>query len=304
MHVFITGGLGFVGSHLSRFLLNKGYRVTAVGRPVNQQQIQHANFDYVSGDTTQTGKWQGALKDADAVVNLAGESIFKRWSAKTKKQIYQSRILTSRNVVAALPQNKHITLCSASAVGYYGDRADSILTESDPPGNDFLANLSIDWETEALQAPAGSIRVVLMRFGIILGKNGGAMGQMISAFKAFVGGPLGSGDQWFPWLHMDDLLAAVDFAIENPDIRGAVNFCAPNPVRNRELAKTLGGLLKRPSFMPAPAFMLRLFLGEFGGVLLASQRMVPDKLLKAGFHFKYPEIREALKAIVNDEKEP
>jgi len=300
MHVLITGGLGFIGSHLGRFFLNRGYRVTAVGRPASQQQIQHANFNYVSGDTTQTGKWQEALQDVDAVVNLAGKSIFKRWTAKTKKQIYHSRILTTRNVVAALPQNRNITLCSASAVGYYGDHGDLTLTESDPPGNDFLANLSLDWEGEALQASAEAIRVVLMRFGIILGKNGGALGQMIPAFKAFVGGPLGSGIQWFPWLHLDDLTAAVDFTIENPDIHGPVNFCAPNPVRNRELAKTLGSLLKRPVIMPTPALMIRLFLGEFGGVLLASQRMIPAKLLKAGFNFKYPEIREALKAIVND----
>ena len=300
MNVFITGGLGFIGSHLSQFFLNKGYRVTAVGRTVSQQQIRHANFNYISSDTTQAGKWQEALKDVDVVVNLAGKSIFKRWTTKTKKQIYHSRILTTRNVVAALPQNKNITLCSASAVGYYGDRGDSTLTESDPPGKDFLANLSIDWEAEAMQASAEAIRVVLMRFSIILGKNGGAMGQMIPAFKAFVGGRLGSGNQWFPWLHMDDLMAAVDFTIENPDIHGPINFCAPNPVRNRELAKTLGSLLKRPAFMPAPAFMMRLLLGEFGGVLLASQRMVPAKLLKAGFNFRYPKIREALRAIVND----
>jgi len=300
MNVLITGGLGFVGSHLCHFFLNQGYHVTAVGRPVSQKQLQHANFSYVSGDTTQAGKWQEALKDVDAVVNLAGTSIFKRWTAKTKKQIYHSRILTTRNVVAALPQNKNITLCSASAVGYYGDRGDSILTECEPPGNDFLAKLSIDWEAEAMQAPAAAIRVVLMRFGIILGKSGGALGQMIPAFKAFVGGPLGNGKQWFSWLHMDDLMAAVDFTIENPDIHGPVNFCAPNPVCNRELAKTLGSLLKRPAFIPAPAFMLRLFLGEFGGVLLASQRMSPVKLLETGYNFKYPEIRQALKEIVND----
>lgn len=300
MHVFITGGLGFVGSHLSQFLLNNGYRVTGVGRPANQQQIQHANFNYVSGDTTQTGKWQESLSNVDAVVNLAGKSIFNRWSSKTKKQIYDSRILTTRNVVAALPQDRNITLCSASAVGYYGDRGDSVLKESDQAGDDFLANLSIDWEAEAMQAPAASARVVLMRFGIILGKNGGALGQMIPAFKAFVGGPLGNGGQWFPWLHMDDLLTAIDYIIAHPDIHGPVNFCAPNPVRNRELSKTLGNILKRPSFMPAPAFMLRLILGEFGGVLLGSQRVVPDKLLKAGFNFKYPEIEEALKAVVHD----
>lgn len=298
MKIFITGGLGFVGANLSHFFLSQGHHVTAVGRPASQQLIMHANYRYVSADTTQSGPWQQALNDIDAVVNLAGKSIFKRWSNKYKQQIYNSRVLTTRNVVSALPAGKSISLCSASGAGYYGDRGNDNLKEDEPPGDDFLARVSIDWEAEALQAAEKGIRVATMRFGVILGKNGGAMAKMMPAFKAFVGGPLGSGRQWFPWVHLDDLMAAIAFIIEHRQINGPVNFCAPHPVRNFDFAKTLGKILHRPAFMRAPAFMIRLALGEFGNVLLYSQRTAPDKLTQYGFQFKYPDIEHALAAVV------
>jgi len=298
MQIFITGGLGFLGTHLSNYLLNQGHQVTAVGRPSSQHQITHDNYRYLAADTTQSGQWQQALNDIDAVVNLAGKSIFKRWSEKHKQHIYDSRVLTTRNVVSALPAGKKITLCSASGAGYYGNRADDILDEAQPPGDDFLARVSIDWEKEALQAVEKGIRTVIMRFGIILGKNGGAMAKMIPAFKGFIGGPMGNGRQWFPWIHVDDLMAAIVFIWQNQQISGPVNFCAPNPVRNRDLAKSLGKILNRPAVMPAPAFMIRLVLGEFGNVLLDSQRAMPDKLLKHGFQFKYPDIEKAIAAVI------
>ncbi|UCE52030.1 MAG: TIGR01777 family oxidoreductase [Desulfobacterales bacterium] len=299
MKIFITGGLGFIGSNLSNYLLNQGHQVTAVGRPSGQQRITHDKYRYLSADTTQPGPWQEALNDIDAVVNLAGKSIFKRWSKKYKKHIYDSRILTTRNLVEALPVDKDIIFCSTSAVGYYGNRGDDILDEDQTPGDDFLACLSVDWEKEALRATAKGIRVVVMRFGIILGKNGGALSMLIPAFKSFIGGPIGSGDQWFPWMHLDDLMRAIVFVIEHPEANGPINFCAPKPIRNKDLAKTLGEVLHRPSFMPAPAFMIRLVLGEFGGVLLGSQRTVPEKLLSFDFKFQYPDIKEALQAIVS-----
>ena len=298
MKIFITGGLGFVGTNLSHFLLSQGHQVTAVGRQVSQQLIMHANYRYVSADTTQPGPWQEGLNDIDAIVNLAGKSIFRRWSRKYKQQIYDSRVLTTRNVVSALPAGKSITLCSASGAGYYGNRGNDNLNEDEPPGDDFLARVSIDWEAEALQAAEKGIRVVTMRFGVILGKEGGAMAKMIPAFKAFVGGPLGSGLQWFPWVHLDDLMAAIAFIIEHQQIKGPANFCAPHPVRNLDFTKALGKILHRPAFMPAPAFMIRLALGEFGNVLLYSQRTVPDKLTNHGFQFKYPDIERAVAAVV------
>ena len=299
MKILITGGLGFVGSNLSDYLLDKGHFVTAVGRAATQTRITGDRFHYISADTTQPGQWQEALSDVDMVVNLAGTSIFKRWSESYKKQIYDSRILTTRNVVDALPADPSIVLCSASGAGYYGNRGDDLLKEDEKPGDDFLASVTIDWEAEALKATGKGVRVAVMRFGVILGKNGGALAKMIPAFKFFVGGPIGNGSQWFPWMHLKDLMAATLFILEQPGVSGAVNFCAPNPARNRELAATLGGVLGRPAFMPAPAFMIRALLGEFGNVLLDSQRTIPDKLLSNGFEFQYPDIRSALTEVVS-----
>jgi uncharacterized protein (TIGR01777 family) len=234
----------------------------------------------------------------DAVVNLAGKSIFRRWSKSYKKEIYGSRILTTRNVVDALPTDRSVTLCSASGAGYYGNRGDDLLNEDEKAGDDFLASVSVDWEAEAFKGTDKGVRVAVMRFGVVLGKGGGALAKMIPAFKAFVGGPIGSGTQWFPWMHLTDLMAAMLFIFEHPQVSGPLNFCAPNPVRNRGLAKTLGEVLGRPAIMPAPAFMIRMVLGEFGNVLLDSQHTIPDKLLTYGFEFQYPDIKSAIRAVV------
>ena len=298
MKILITGGSGFVGSNLADFLLRRGHRIIAIGRSEPQHRVEHENYRFVAADTTGRGPWQKELADADAVVNLAGATIFRRWTKKYKKQIYDSRILTTRNVVEALPSNTNLTLCSASGAGYYGSRRDDILKEDEKAGSDFLAGVSMDWEQEALLASAKGVRVALMRFGVILGKNGGAMSKLIPPFKMFVGGPLGDGNQWFPWLHLDDLMSAVEFVLDHQEVSGPLNFCGPNPVRNRELAHALGEVLGRPSFMPAPAFMIRLATGEFGDVFLGSQRTLPDKLLNHGFSFKYPEIKGAIEAVV------
>jgi uncharacterized protein (TIGR01777 family) len=299
MKFFITGGLGFVGANLSDYLLDKGHAVIAVGRAATQNQKSADRYQYISADTTQPGDWQKALGDVDAVVNLVGKSIFKRWSKSYKKQIYDSRVLTTRNVADALPADQSVVLCSASGAGYYGNRGDDFLEEDEKPGNDFLASVSVDWEAAALKGTAKGIRVALMRFGVILGKGGGALSKMIPAFKSFVGGPIGSGNQWFPWIHLADLMAAILFVCEQPQVDGPLNFCAPNPVRNRELANTLGQVLGRPAIMPAPAFMVRAVLGEFGNVLLDSQRAIPAKLLSHGFEFQYPDIRSAIRAVIS-----
>ena len=287
-----------MGSNLAKLLLLRGHQVSAIGRSEPQHRFDRENYHFVAADTTREGLWQRELADADAVVNLAGATIFKRWTGKHKKKIYDSRVLTTRNVVEALPSGTKLTLCSASGAGYYGSRGDDILKEDERPGHDFLAGVSMDWEKEALRASAKGARVAVLRFGVVLGKNGGAMSKLIPAFKLFVGGPLGDGHQWFPWLHLDDLMAAMVFVLEHPEVSGPLNFCAPNPVRNRELAQTLGEVLSRPSFMPAPAFMIRLAMGEFGDVFLGSQRTIPDKLVNHGFSFQYPDIRGAIEAIV------
>jgi uncharacterized protein (TIGR01777 family) len=298
MKIFIAGGAGFIGKHLSDFLLDRGHQVAAVGTRPDQNLINHKNFNYISADTTRKGPWQAELKDVDVAINLAGRSIFKRWNKKYKALIYDSRILTTRHLVDALPTHKDISLISASGAGYYGDRGDDILTENDANGNDFLAGVCQDWEDEAFRAEKKGIRVISTRFGVVLGKNGGAMEKMESAFRFFVGGPMGSGMQWFPWIHLKDLISAMIFVLEHQNVKGPFNFCSPHPVRNGDLAKTMGRVLNRPSFMPAPAFVMRLALGEFAGTLLGSQRTVPEKLLNNGFSFQYTDIGEAIKNIV------
>jgi uncharacterized protein (TIGR01777 family) len=298
MKVLITGGLGFVGTQLSIQLLEKEYEVTVVDHSPGPKPHTPKDVKYVYGDTTKAGSWQMEIEHQDAIVNLAGASIFRRWTEHSKRMIYDSRILTTRNVVDALPRKNGALLCSTSAVGYYGFRGDEHITEEHEPGDDFLARLCVDWEKEALRAEDKGSRVVIPRFGIVLGKTGGAIGQMIPAFKVFVGGPLGSGRQWFSWIHMDDLLSALLFTLEEKDITGPVNVCSPNPVRNKELAQALGKALSRPSCLKAPGFAIKIMLGEFGDVLLKGQRVVPEKLLENGFEFRYPDIMEALEEVV------
>jgi len=298
MKVLITGGLGVVGRYLSRLLLEQGHHVTALGLRPQPRLIPHPDFSYLSADTTRPGAWQERLGDMDAVVNLAGNNIFRPWTARDKAEIYDCRILTTRNVAAALPQDRPNSLVSASAVGYYGDRGDEILTEASTAEDDFLARVGRDWEAEALAAAEGGHRVVAARIGIVLGSDGGALEKMIPAFRSFLGGPLGDGSQWFPWIHIDDLTAALAIVLENASVAGPVNCTAPNPVRNREFARELARLLNRPALMPAPGFMIRMVLGELGQALLSSQRVVPEKLLEAGFAFRFPAVREALYELV------
>ena len=298
MNILITGGLGFVGTQLSVHFLGRGHQVTVVDYAPQPRPYTPKEVNYIVADTTVPGAWQNEIQTQNAVINLAGSSIFTRWTKKAKQLIYDSRILTTRNVVEALPAGKETLLCSTSAVGYYGFRHDEELTEADSPGSDFLARVCIDWENEAAKAADKGARVVITRFGIVLGKTGGALGQMIPLFKMFVGGPQGSGRQWFSWIHMEDLLNAFVIVLDDNNISGPVNFCAPNPVRNRELAKSLGKVLYRPSFLKTPSFMLRLVLGEFGSMILKGQRVIPTRLLEHGFTFRYPEIVGALREVL------
>lgn len=297
MKIFITGGSGFVGTRLIHDLIDRGHRVIAVGTSSAHKNPPNENFRYISADTTLKGPWQDALEDVDAIINLAGRNIFKLWSDTYKNQIYNSRILTTRNLVEAVPESKGIILCSTSGAGYYGNRADEVLTEDASSGSDFLAKVGIDWEKEAFLAEKKGVRVAAMRFGVVLDKNGGALAKMIPAFKYFAGGPLGSGLQWFPWIHMADLISAINFILETNEIKGPVNFCAPNPIKNRDFSKALGNVLNRPSFMKVPSFMIRLVVGEMGTLLTNSQKVIPHKLLRHGFKFQHPDIDSALEDI-------
>jgi uncharacterized protein (TIGR01777 family) len=300
MKILITGGTGFVGGQLSSRLIQDGNEVTVLTRSLKGSDEAPRGISYLQGDPTQKGGWQEAIKNHDAIINLAGASIFAKWTEEHKKAIRESRVSTTRNIVEGIPSHpqKPFTLFSTSAVGYYGFCGDEEITETSPNGNDLLARIASEWEGEALKAQEKGARVVITRFGIVLGEKGGALGQMVPLFKKFIGGPIGNGKQWFSWVHIKDLAEAFVFLMKHPEISGPVNVCAPNPVRNRDLAKALGKALHRPSFMPAPGFMIKLVLGEFGSVILEGQRVIPKRFLDSGFTFQYPDIDKALRTIV------
>jgi uncharacterized protein (TIGR01777 family) len=300
MKILITGGTGFVGTQLTSRLIKDNHEVTILTRSLKGAKGSSPGVYYLEGDPTRNGPWQEAIKNHDALINLAGASIFSKWTEEHKKAIRESRVNTTQNIIEGIPpqSQKGFTLFSTSAVGYYGFHKDEELIEESPPGNDFLARIAVEWEGEALKAREKGARVVITRFGIVLGEKGGALGQMIPLFEKYIGGPIGSGRQWFSWVHIKDLTEAFAFLLKHPEISGPVNVCSPNPVRNRDLAKALGKALHKPSFMPAPGFMVKWVLGEFGSVILEGQKVIPRRLLESGFTFQYPDIDAALKKIV------
>jgi len=300
MKTLIVGGNGFVGSHLTPFLVEKGFEVTVMARRPDRGAKLPSEVKMLAADATKPGEWQAQVQTFDVFINLAGVSVFKRWDDAYKKLLRDTRILTTRHLVEAIPSDdaRKITLINTSGAGIYGAAGDEELSESAPPGSDFLSHLARDWEAEAYKAEEKGVRVLTTRFGIILGKGGGALTQMTLPFKFFAGGPIGSGRQWVPWMHVNDLCRAELFLIEHEHIRGPVNFSAPSPVRNVDLGKAIGKALGRPSFMPAPSFMIKLVLGEFGSVILEGQRAIPKVLLDNGFRFEFPTIDEALKDLL------
>ena len=298
MNILVTGASGFVGTHLSRTFTGKNRQVTGIGTSRRHPLEKNELFSWISADTTRPGPWQESVRRADVIINLAGRTIFRRWSRRYKRQIRDSRILTTRNLVSALPPDSKTIFLSTSAAGYYGNRGDKILDEGAAPGDDFLATVCRDWENEARQAEEKGARVAVMRFGVVLAAGGGALGKMVPAFRFFAGGPVGNGLQWFPWIHMSDLIKAIEFLIAGDGLSGPFNFTAPEPTRNIHFSRRLGRVLGRPAVMPAPAFAIRLFMGELGGTLLNSQRTVPDRLKLAGFRFRFPDAALALEDLL------
>jgi hypothetical protein len=292
MNIFITGGMGFVGQHICRHLLHTGHQVTACGRSEKQDKLAHPDFTYLSIDTSKKGDWQKQISEFDTIINLAGVSIFKRWTDTYKQSIYNTRIQTTRNLVSAMSNNA--CLFNASAVGYYGPCQEDAISESHPPGKDFLAVVCKDWEAEALKAKTKNCRVIIGRFGIVLGHGGGALQSMLPAFRLMLGGPIGTGKQWVPWIHIHDLCRALIFLTENADDDGIFNFCAPQPIRNSTFTRELGKALNRPAVIPAPAFMVRLIFGELAETLLTGQKAIPEHLLKKEFSFHFPGIEQSL----------
>lgn len=301
MRIVLAGGTGFIGGALTEALLARGDAVVLLARdaPAARERWD-GRVETAAWDGKTTGEWAKAIDGADAVVNLAGESVAaKRWTAERKLLLMRSRIDSTRALVAAISQaaQRPKTLLSASAVGYYGGAPEGEAAESAPQGRDFLAALCGQWEREALAAEPLGARVVLLRIGVVLAGGGGALAKMTPPFKLCVGGPLGGGGQPFPWIHRDDVAGAILFLIGREDVSGPVNLVAPDPKTNAEFSAALGRALRRPSWLPAPAVVLRLLLGEMSEMLLGGQRAVPRKLLSAGYAFKHPDAADALNAI-------
>jgi uncharacterized protein len=297
MRVVISGATGLVGRALSSSLEQDGHTVSRLVRPGGHPRPGDVNWDPNSAIVDIP-----ALEGCDAVVNLSGAGIGDaRWTAKRKLLLRSSRIDTTRVLIEALARlkRKPSVFVSSSAVGYYGNRGDEVLVESSGNGNDFLGIMARSWEAEAHRAEIAGIRTVIARFGIILAKQGASLPRMVTPVKLGVGGKYGNGKQWVPWIALDDAVRVLHTAIDTPSWRGPVNVSAPNPVRNEDFVKVLASVLHRPAFFPAPAFALRIILGEMANaLLLSSQRAKPEFLLNANFAFKYENLEQALHDIL------
>jgi uncharacterized protein (TIGR01777 family) len=301
MRVFVAGGTGLVGGRLVKRLLERGDQpLVLTRRPEVAQQKWGATCDVVAGDPMVPGAWMDSMRDCAAAVNLVGEGIFnRRWTAAFKEVLHASRVQSTTNIAAALAKNPSVkTLVNASAIGYYGSTGDEELTEASPAGTDFLAQACVDWERAALAASAQGVRTVILRVGVVLDLGGGALQKMITPFKMFVGGPIGSGKQYMSWIHHEDMVGLILFALDNRQVDGPMNATAPGAVNNKMFSKALGRALHRPSFMPTPGFMLRVALGPVASVITKGQRVLPKKALDLGYAFKFPDIDRALQDIL------
>jgi len=292
MHILLTGGTGLIGRQLCQHWLAQGHRLTVWSR--HPEQVARLCGDAVRG----VASLQEVIGPVDAVINLAGAPIADRlWTHKRKALLWSSRISLTETLLAWLESlaEKPAVLISGSAVGWYGDGGERELTEaSGPVQDDFPSQLSVAWEETAQRAEALGIRVVLVRTGLVLAAEGGFLSRLLLPFKLALGGPIGNGRQWMPWVHINDQIALIDFLLHQRDASGPYNACAPHPVRNREFAKTLGQVLHRPAFMPMPTFVLKVGLGELSGLLLGGQKALPERLLAAGFTFQFTELKAAL----------
>ena len=297
MKITVTGATGFIGKRLVERLLEQGHAVHILGRTARTplpSNVQFSLWNAVAGEPPEE-----CIREADAIVHLAGEPVSQRWTPEVKRRIWSSRVDGTRHLVQALARRTAPlpVLISASAIGYYGSRGDETLTEESAPGSGFLAELGVAWEREALQATELGTRVVMPRIGIVLGR-GGALAVMLPPFRAGLGGRIGDGRQWMSWIHLDDLINLIVFALERPALQGPLNATAPNPVRNAEFTETLARVLRRPAIFPVPLFGLRVLFGEMSEVMLASQRVLPKVAEAAGFKFSFPDLGPALKHVL------
>ena len=306
MRIVITGGTGLIGRALIDLLLPEGHEIIVLSRHPDRARLP-AGVRVAGWDGRSAAGWAELVDGAEAVVNLAGESIAgtglipARWTAERKRRILESRLQATSAVVEAIAgaARKPRVLVQASAVGFYGARTDDrVLDESAPPGDDFLAQVAVQWEAASEPVERWGVRRVLARTGLVLSASGGSLPPTLLPFRFFLGGPLGSGQQWWPWIHIRDEVRALSFLMAEERPAGPFNLVAPHPVTNREFAQTLGRVLGRPAFLHAPAFLLRLALGEMGDLLLKGQRAVPKRLLGLGFEFEFPELETALRDLL------
>ncbi|MGQ9557459.1 MAG: TIGR01777 family oxidoreductase [Desulfurispora sp.] len=303
MRAVIAGGSGLVGRALTEYLLALNWQVTVLTRSPARNLPSGAPFALWPGSSGQGSlTWAQVLEGASALINLAGASIAgRRWSEHYKQAILESRLHSTRRLVEAIaclpPDQRPRVLINASAVGYYGSRADEVLTEESPPGHDFLSQVCSAWEQEALRAEEHGTRVVLLRTGLVLAKEGGALPRLLLPFHLYAGGRTGSGRQWMSWIHIQDLVRLIYFLLHHPRASGPFNAVSPRPVTNIQFCRTAARVLHKPSWLPQPASLLRLLLGDMAdALLLASQRALPARALEAGFVFTYPELGQALQA--------
>ncbi len=299
--VLVSGATGFIGRSLCAAIKERGVPFTAFSRRPDRARS-------LLPGVKETYRWRpklepapvAAIQGAGALVHLAGETVAGRWNKHKKQDIRESRVVGTRHLVDAIAEakSKPGVLVCASAVGYYGSRGEEELTEESGPGSDFLAEVCQAWEAEARRAEEFHVRVVMLRIGMVLGLGGGALKQMLIPFKMGLGGPVGKGEHWMPWVSVDDVIGIILHAIEHSNVKGPVNATAPNPVRNREFTKTLAQVLRRPAFLPAPVFVLKLLLGEFADLLYTSQRIIPKQIQETGYKFAHPTLGAALRAIL------
>lgn len=302
MRIIITGGTGLIGRALCPLLLTDGHLITVLSRNPDESRGMPTGVRVEQWDGKTTDGWSHLANGTDAIINLAGAGIADRpWTAKRKQIIRESRIhagLAVQKAISEAPQKPKV-LIQASAVGYYGARQDDqLVTEETPPGTDFLAKVCFDWEMSTAPISKLGVRRPILRTGIVLSKRGGALPKIMMPFKFFVGGPLGNGRQWMPWIHIVDQVRAIKFLLDHPEADGPFNLVSPNPVTNKEFGEILGATMRRPAFMPAPAFAMKAVLGEMSTILLDGQRAIPQKLEALGFSFTYPSLRDTLRNLV------
>lgn len=305
MKIAITGATGLVGTRLVQQLTAQKHDIIVFTRNATKAQrvfspSSYPNVEIVQYTPLESGEWQDRISGCDGVVNLAGEPISERWSAQHKQAILSSREIGTRKLVEAIAkaQDKPKVMVSGSAIGYYGTSETAAFDETSPQGNDFLAEVCQKWEAEAKAVEEYGVRLVIVRIGIVLADGGGALGKMLAPFKMGAGGPIGTGRQWFSWVHRDDLVNIIIQALTREDLAGVYNATAPNPVKMGQFCQTLGEVLNRPSWLPVPEFVLELLLGDGAVVVLEGQQVLPKKTQSAGIEYSYPDVKSAIQEIV------